>query len=346
VTPPRLAQPAERPISPTPPLAVLAVAASFAAMWLNRVLLIVLDGHVPTASLLQLSRWGEFATNLAVVASLVTLLSAFVTPYRYATNIPLRRRIFVAGLTGVMVFTVARATFFPRERSVAAMIWVSIGAAYILAIYIAMEGARWAKSIASRTATIAAASMAFLALIALVIERLNFSLSGFWQTVVVRQLQRAGEAGYIVALMGSTAFAMPLGRGRRNRLALALTLLTFAITFIALSFASVHLRGDFALALQYALRVSWLVDQLPSLYILVLCAAWSAALGALVGTDRVLKSAALGIVLLICSGYAPRSPDRLVMLVLSILLIARAVIERTHNKVSKDTDSLQSPQVK
>lgn len=346
MTPYHLTQPAELPISPSHPLAVLAVVASFTALWLNRVMLIVLDGHVPTTSLLQLSRWGQFATNLAVVASTVTLLSALITPYRYATDTPLRRRIFVAGLTGIMIFTVARATFLPRERSVAAMIWVSIGAAYILAIYIAMEGARWAKSIASRTVTIAAASMAFLALGALVIERLSYSQSGFWQEVVVRQLQRAGEAGYLVALMGSTAFAMPLDRGRRDRLALALTLVTFVTTGIALFWASVHLRGDFALALQYALRVSWLIDQLPTFYVLVLCAAWSAALGALAGTDRIRKSAALGIILLICSGYAPRSPDRLVMLVLSVLLLARAVIERAHDTGCKFPDTLRSPQAK
>jgi hypothetical protein len=311
-------------------------------MWINRVMLIVLDGRVPTTSLLQLSRLGQFSTNLAVVASLGTLLGAFLTPYRFPINAPLQRRILIAMLTGTMVFTVAIATFLPRERSFTSMLWISIGAAYMLALYVAMDGARWAKSIASRTATLAAAGMAFFALSALLFGRLRQNQSSLWQGVILQQLQYAGEAGYLVALMGSTALAVPLGPGRRNRMALALAVLTFVTTAIALYFASVFLRGDFALALQYSLHVSWLMDRASYLYVLLLCAGWSAALGALTATDRIRKSAARGIVLLICSGYAPRSPDRLVILVLSVLLIARSVIERAHEARRKGAEPWQS----
>jgi hypothetical protein len=329
-------------LAQSPPLLVLAVAASFAALWINRVMLLVLDGRIPNTDLILLSRWGQFATNLAVIASLVALLGALIELEPDDRAASLWRRIVIASLTGIVVFTVARAAFFPRERTTAAILWISIGAAYILAIFFAIDAARWARSIDARVTTAAAASMACLALGALVIDRYSYYQPSRWQGIAVYQLQRAGEVGYLVAILSASAFAIPRGRGRRERFALALAAVTFATIGSALCWALLHLRGDFTLTLQYALRVSWLIDQLPSVYLIVLCAGWSAAAGALLSADPTKRSAALGIILLICSGYAPRSPDRLLMHVLAILLLARAV-ERTRLQITKPSQPPSNP---
>jgi hypothetical protein len=243
-----------------------------------------------------------------------------------SATISLWRRMITGGLTGVLAFAVARALIIPREQVTAAVLWIATGAAYILALYIAMEGARWGRRAVARVIAIAAASMTILALGALVIERLNQLRLGGWRFLLVDQLQRAGEVGYLVTLCGAAIFALSRPRCRRDWFANAIALAVFGTTGGVCAWALINFRGDLILVLSYALRVTWLVDQYPAVYLVIVCAAISAAIGAASTTAPAKKEVALGILLLICSGYAPRSPDRLLIYVLGVLQLSRGVI--------------------
>ena len=311
---------------PGPPLLSLTAVSAVAAMVINRLLLIFLDGRIGSSSLLQLSRWGQLTTTLATLAALVAFVGALFSSANRSSQISLRRRMVMGGLTGILVFAVARSVVIPRERATAAILWIATGAAYILIVYVAMEGARWARRPVSRLVAIAAASMAILALGALVLERFNQYQLGGWQLVMVEQLQRAGEAGYLAVLISATAFALNWPRSRRDWFGHAVALLTFASTCGLCVWALLNLRGDVALVIAYALRGSWFIDRFPAVYLVVVCAAGSAALAASISSDSAKKAVALGIILLVCSGYAPRSPDRLLIYVLAVLQLARGVI--------------------
>jgi hypothetical protein len=326
-----LAKPQRSPALPHAYLTSLAVTASLIAAVVNRALLIFLDSRTPHSVLLELNRWGQFATTLAVIASLLAFLNATLGLANRSIPVPFLFRITAGALAVVLILIIGRAALLPGERTSGFLFWMATGAAHALGALIALEAARWARGFSLRATVLAAAGMAILALFALIVDYSRFFLLWRWQAVAIDQLRHAGEAGYLVTLVGGTVFVFGAIRSWRETVSLLVAALIFAVTSAIGLWALDHARGDFILAVHYWFRLTWLLDRHPAVYVAIICAAGSATVFAFAVRDEAKKAIAMAILLLICSGYSPSSADRLIIYVLAALQLAYGALMRIEN---------------
>src|SRR5262245_40529512 len=105
------------PLESAPPLAGLAALSAFAAMLLNQVLLPGLGSEHNTMMLSRLARAGQFAANLAVISSLITLAFCAVSVARGQPGLTTFRRVLWVLLSLVLLRAAVIATFFERVET-------------------------------------------------------------------------------------------------------------------------------------------------------------------------------------------------------------------------------------
>jgi hypothetical protein len=312
----------------SPPLSWLTAGAALCAMALNQLLVPGLSGGTRRPFLLDLGldRWGTFATNLTAISGLIALCFGLVAFIRYSTVVGMRQRLLLGGFAGIFLPTITIAALFERQRTTAQVVLFALGAAYVLSAIVNMSAARVAPSRYARAVALCAAAMAMLSLVAQVLQLMAQVHLGVWQTLTQQVLQNVGEVCYLLLLAFSAPLLLPTRADTRSRLARMTGFFVLPMVLGSLYMAERILDNDYALLLYHAQRVTLFIDSWPRLYAIPIGLAFSSSVAALLAKDPVRKQAALGVLLLLGSGYAPHAPGRLLTLTLGLLLIARAVI--------------------
>lgn len=322
-----------RSLAATPLLGMLAMAGAVLDLAINRFAVRTLGGTMSHEQLVLLSRWGDLPRNLAAVCGLVALTIALLSFLRTPMHAPVRRRLSIAGFAGIFLPTTALATLLPAERTSAQIVLFATGAANVLVVLLGLTAARRRAPPGLRTGVVllsASAFFAFCALVIALVQPLAHSRAGIMTAVVSRGI---GEVAFLIAPLAIGLTVFPRPSDLRSRISLGAGLLTFAVTTSLGWWGLAELRSDFAIILYGAERVELLLEAAPLVYVLIFAAATGIGVGALASDDETRRQVGAGVLLLVASGYAARSPSRLLMTVLAVALLARACLalgERLH----------------
>jgi hypothetical protein len=324
-------------LSRPPPLSVVATVAAVFAMAVNRVVLPASNDPARLEFLLSLGRWGSFATNLTGVAGLCALSVALYEIVRTPEYATLRRRLLIATFAGILLPSVALSTFFPREHTTGEMVLFGIGAANVLVVAVTMNAARFARPLLPRLTLVLFAAMALFSMVAQVLILMARARLDAWQLSVAPFVRGIGEACFLLALFGAAALSFPMGRGVRRGLARAVSVTALLLAAGGFHAAQAGMRGDFALLLHHAQRVTLFIDTVPILYAVPLSVSLSTALGGLVSGSPARVQTGVGVILLLTAGYSPHAPERLLTLTLAMALLSRAVIASARRQYLAET---------
>jgi hypothetical protein len=318
-----------------PVLTWLAVLGACAAAGLKSVELLLpklgVHGH---ATLLQVQRAGDFSANLGAVSGLIALSAALVTFVRVGGPVSLRRRLLMAGFAGILLPTVALATALPKERTTLPVVVFGLGAAHVLSAIIATAAALAASRWLPRIVALAAGGNALFALLAHVLQLWQQRHHGVLYAAAYEVSRAFGEASYLALLVLSAVLLFPRTPLLRDRVGRWLAFAVWVVGTYSFYEAYSSFGSDYVVALYQALRVTLFLEREPIFYALPVVLALGAALAALIADDRARAQAALGVLLFLAAGYAPRAPGKFLALALGTALLSRALLDLARHPAS------------
>ena len=316
------------PVQHAPPLAGLAAAAGLAALLIDQVALPLLAKPLDHSVLLGLSRWGDFATNLAVIAGTIALAPALFAFVRRNAVVRPHRRILLAGFCGIFLPSVLAATVFERTRTSTEIVRFAFASALLISSIVSFSAARATPLRAGRALAACATVMPIAILLAEVWNLASQQRIDVWILHAFEFTRALGELTYLAMLVLLVALLLPTERTLRTRIAHAIASLALVTVLAGLYLAEHALQRDYALVLYQAQRVSLLLDLWPRAYSAPIALVIAAAVAALVGGAPYQRQGAAAGMLLLASGYAPQTPARMLTLVLASVLLARAIVAR------------------
>ena len=312
-------------LSSVPPLAMLAAGAALCHAVLFRLLLPLLVGQglgLPT--LLALA--APYSLNLAACAGVVALGLGTLDIVRAHDLTYLGRRVVVAALCGVLITTVALATFLPRGYCSPQLVLLAAGALHAFVVQIAMIALRAQSSLAGRTTVALVAAASLFPLTSLIvrhaepISRWNFASEG------IASLHALGELSYLLMPIAAAFVVMPWNddkAARRARHAGAVAVGGMAVLFAAAARIPNSLYGH----LMYStLRLEWALERASLGYAVPISLAVGAATAAVFSRDARHRQGGAGLWLWLAGGYNPLTPSRVFMIALAATLVCRAIL--------------------
>lgn len=324
-TPPRAP---DHPLSDAPHLAGLTAAGAMIALVVHGLLMPTMGATGDHELWLRVGRWGDFGQNLAAIGGVFALLTGVQGFVQHNHHLRPEKRWLLFLFSLIFVGTITAATFGERNESSGDLVWMALGEANLLCVILSVSVLGLSPGRGTRGLSIAAACMALFGLTARVMERLPLTLGGA-ATRLQGALEAAGEVGYLMLLVLSALWVVPRGQPRRARRA---RMLGMGALGMAMGVFAVGIAGplnDYRLVLYHAQRVRLLLDLAPALYAVPISMAIGAAISGVAGADLVRRQAALGLLLLVTAGYAPRAPVGLLTLTLAICLLSRAALAAT-----------------
>jgi hypothetical protein len=329
-------EPASAPVvrpavfSHVPPLGWMAAGAALADLFINRIVLRSWEEDWPREMVLQLDRWGTFARNLAVISALVAtafVMWAFVSR---KNQLPLSARIGIASFGGAFLPVIALITALPPAWTRPQLVLVVAGLAHALIVLIVLVGLRWRS-----TWPIVSALVLTMISSVLGIASLLVSLAGrqaFWEHTerLANALRWTGELAYLgVPIAIGLTVGIPW-RTTRGKLAIMLSLATAAGVATGLSAWRMSQGSAFSTLFYGSFRLDMWLDSHPLVYGIPLGVAWAVAPAAVLTKQALRRQLGVAVLLLLCAGYAPRTPTELVITLLGVSLIARSAVARAH----------------
>lgn len=311
-----------------PPLSGLCALASWAGAVTNHLVVPSLLGGSGNAAALGVGRIGDFLINLATISGMTAMATGLFVLMRDARWLGLQRRLSMAMFAGILLPTVAVATFLEPERTTTELVLFALGAAHVLSVMACTSAARLTRERSARLLTLAMATAALGALTAQLFELIAKQSLVAWHEQGRAVAARVGELAYLLALLVSPFFVTPASDTGRDRIARGIGALVLALAAVAFHLYGGALSRDFAITLYNAQHVSLFVDSMAALYAIPIGAALAAGTAALVGSEPTRRQAGLALLLWLGSGFAPRAPDRLLTATLACLLLLRAVAAR------------------
>jgi hypothetical protein len=309
----------------TPLLGHLAVAAALIDATINRVLLRALGPTLDREAGIAIGDAGGLPKNLTAVAGLVALAVALIAFVRIRSHAPLRRRVLLAGFSGVFLPTVFLATFLPEERTTQQVVLLGTGAANVLAVLVGLGAIRWPSPPALRLALSVVCSGLFASFGAIVVAIV--SPEAGWEPGydVARILRHLGEIAYLSAPAPLLAFLFVRPEPDRRRVLMMVVGSVAALAvFGAMLYGRTSLRGDFGVVLYGAQRLVLFIDSFPLAYALPIAVATGVGAAALASSTASDRQVGAGVLLLLAAGYAPKTPLTLLVMVLGVVLLSRA----------------------
>jgi hypothetical protein len=324
-TPGRFPELSREELSRVPPLAMLAAAAALVHTLLFRFLLPLLMGRglsLPTALALA----APYSLNLAAVAGMVALSVGALDIVRARDLTHLGRRAMIAALAGVLITTLALATFLPSGYVSPQLVLVAAGAMHFFVVQIAMTSLRAEQSLAGRTTVALVAAASLFALASLVVRYSElFALVSFAQEGVAT-LHALGELAYLVMPIAAAFSVLPWSddaSGKSARLAGAI-----AVGFMAMLFAAAARIPNslYAHVMYSTLRLEWALERASLGYAVPVSLAVGAATAAIFSRDPRHRQGGAGLWLWLAGGYNPLTPARVFMTALAATLVCRAIL--------------------
>ena len=314
-------------LSRVPPLTHLAAIAAIVHVALYRILLPLLASRgVSLPTLLKLA--APFSLNLSACAGLVALLVATLEIVRARELTHLGRRLVIATLAGVLVTTVALATFLPNGHLNAQpqLVLLAAGALHTLVVQLAMTALRGAESLAGKTTVGLVAATSLFALTSLIVRhaepvaRWPFAYEG------VASLHALGELAYLLVPIAAAFVVSPWDddlSSRAARRAGAIAVFCMAVLFSA---AARIPSSVYAHVMYSTLRLEWALDRASLGYGVPISLAVGAATSALMSRDSRHRQGGAALFLWLAGGYNPLTPARIFMSALAVTLVCRAIL--------------------
>ncbi len=327
------------PLAPIPPLGLLAALAAFAALAIDRVLVPGLEGTVSDATRVALGRWGDLSRNLAAIAGMVALTAALFAFLRYPRYAPLRRRLSLAALAGILLPTIALSTFMgSSERTTAVFILLGVAAANLLVLLVGLTALLWPAPLGIRIGTGLAATASLLGFGSLALYL--FVRAGRWEIgygmgATLMLMRQGGELAYLLVPFAAGGTIVLVQHGLRHKVALGVggaMVLAVAITMFV---ARGALRGGFAVVLYGAQHVGLPLDTAPLVYALPLAVGLGIAVAALLSDQGSLRQAGAGLLLWMSAGNTPTTSGQLLTMALGATLLARSAIALSERRVGR-----------
>jgi hypothetical protein len=316
------------PVQQAPALAGLAAFAALAALCIDRVALPLLAKPMNHASLLALSRWGDFATNLAVIAGTIALAPALLAFVRRNGIVRPHRRILLAAFCGIFLPSVLATTVLERTRTSTEIVRFAFASALLISAIVGLSAARATPMRWGRVLGWCVTVMPIAILITEVWHMATERRIDVWILQAYELTRSLGEITYLATLALLVTLLLPVDGRLRTRIAHGVASMVLVTVLGGMYLAERALQRDYALVLYQAQHVSLLLDLWPRGYSAPIALVIAAAAAAVIGGASHQRQGAAAAMLLLASGYAPQTPARMLTLVLAMVLLARAIAAR------------------
>jgi len=316
-----------------PPLAWMAGVATLADLVINRILVRVGSETWSRGTLGRLDSWGAFACNLSVVSSLVALSFCIASFTSHKSALPFSTRAGVASFGCVLISIVTAMTVVPLERTNIEWVFVVLALAHSLILLLVLAGLHWRSTRATSLALVLTLIATLSSILSMMVTSAGERM--YWEPTerLSNALRWSGELAYLAVPI---ALALPIARSlraTRGKLALMLAGLTAGLVAAAISSWKYLAGGDLAELLYGAVRLDFLPNGDFVLYAIPLGIGWAVTVAAVLSKHPASRETGAALLLLLSSGYAPRTPSALVTTVLGVALLARTAIARAQRPV-------------
>ncbi|MGB5812878.1 MAG: hypothetical protein WBG86_20265 [Polyangiales bacterium] len=315
------------PMSAVPPLTWLSVAGCAGDLFISRVVLRSWADVLSRDAFLELDRWGAFSQNLAAVSALVALGFCLAAYAPRRSGLPLSARVGIMGFGWAFVPIVTLMTFLPLAWTRVELVLVVACLAHALIFLVILAGIQWrsTKAVSIALALLLITYLSGILSLAVTImggralwehtERLSFAFR--W----------SGELAFL-AIPIALAFALRLN-WRRPRGWLALVVST--VTVMAVSLAIIAWGGavgdEFPNLFYGAFRLDLFAEYgAMAWYAIPLGIFAAVGVASVLSEDPAQRQLGAALLLLLCSGYAPRTPLSLLTSVLAVALVSRVAL--------------------
>lgn len=276
---------------------------------------------------LQLDRWGAFSRNLAVVSGLVALAFCLVAYGSRKSGLPLSARIGIIGFGWAFVPIVTMMTFLPLAWTRVEHVLVIVGLAHALILLLILAGLHWrsTKAISSALALLLVAYVS--GIVSLIVTLVGGR--ALWEHTerLAFAFRWSGELAYLAFPM-AVGFAVRIPwREARGKWTLVLSTLAAAGVAAGMVAWRNSVGGDLTNLFYGAFRLDFLAEHNAiGWYAIPLGIGWAVTCAATLSKDPALRQMGAALVLLLCTGYAPRTPSALVISVLAVALVSRVAL--------------------
>jgi len=294
---------------------------------INRILLRTWASDLSREAFLQLERWGTFSRNLAVVSGLVALSFCLSAYGSRKSELPLSARIGIMGFGWALIPIVVMMTFLPLAWTRVELVLVIAGLAHALILLLILAGIHW-RSTKAISSTLALLLVAYVSgIVSLIVTLLGGRALWEHTARLAFAFRWSGELAFL-AVPIAVGFAVGIPwRGARGKSTLVLA--TIAALGVAAGMVAWRnsVGGDLTNLFYGAFRLDFLADKNAiAWYAVPLSIGWAVTVVATLSKDPTLRQVGAALVLLLCTGYAPRTPSALVMSVLAVALVSRAAV--------------------
>lgn len=324
-------------LSQVPPLALLATFAALCHVVFFRLLLPLLASRgLALPSLLRLA--APYALNLSACAGMVALSVGVLDVVLTRDLTYFARRITLAVLAGMILCSLALATFLPNGwlGPQAQLVLLAAGALHTYVVQLAMTTLRAQRSLAGRTTVALVAAASLFPLVSLIVRhaepvsRWSFAHEG------VASLHALGELAYLLMPIAAAFAVLPWGDDpseRSARRAGAVAVCCMAMLFGAAARIPNALYGH---VMYSTLRLEWALERASLGYAVPISLAVGAAAASIMSRDVRHRQGGAGLWLWLAGGYNPLTPARILMAALAATLVCRAIlgVGAEHRKTS------------
>lgn len=315
------------PLTAVPPLTWMAAVACAADLIINRILLRTWAAGLSREAFLQLDRWGAFSRNLAVVSGLVALSFCLAAYGSRKSKLPLSARIGIMGFGWAFIPIVVMMTFLPLAWTRVELVLVIAGLAHALILLLILAGIHWrsSKAISSALALLLVAYVS--GIVSLIVSLVGGR--ALWEHTerLAFAFRWSGELAFL-AVPIAVGFAVRIPwREARGKSTLVFSLIAAAGVAVGMVVWRNSVGGDLTNLFYGAFRLDFLAEQNAiGWYAVPLGIGWAVTVAATMSKDPTLRQMGAALVLLLCTGYAPRTPSALVISVLAVALVSRAAV--------------------
>ncbi len=326
------------PLHLCPPLSILAAVAAVLDLVLRRGLLRTISDRLERSEARALGPWLDLPMNLAAIAGTVAvtiglfhLLAARLNP-PWGQPPPLVRfaeatmRAVTAGFAGILLPSVAIATFFPVERTTGPAVFAAAAAAYLLVLQIAFITGRFRGPVGLRIGAFLLGASALGGFLGLIIGELAPQL-GWAAAYEVHQLVTLlGELSFLLLPVAILPSVIPRRGDPRTALAIYVGTSLGLCAMVSFDVWRVYLGPSYDAVLYGAVRFEAFLGRLGLLYALPFGLFLGLGFGALTSARPTDRQIGAGVLALLAAGYGPRTPAQLLMMVLGATLLGRALV--------------------
>jgi len=310
-----------------PPLAMLSALAALTHAVVARLCLPLLgDGRIELLRVLQAA--ARYALNLSACAGMVALTIGALDIVVARDLTYVSRRVVLAVLAGMLVCTLALATFLPNGTigPQSQVVLLAAGALHVYVVQLMLATMRAETSLAGRT-TVALVALASLFPLASLLVRHTEPMSHWaWAQAGVASLHALGELAFLLVPIAAAFVVLPWSddvSGRAARRAGTLAVCGMAVLFGAAARIPNALYGH---VMYSALRLEWALERASLGYAVPISLAVGAATAAVVSRDSRHRQGGAALWLWLAGGYNPLTPARVFMSALAATLVCRAIL--------------------